>query len=67
VKLIIIVLYRPLREIKDMYIAAEDIEAGSRTKFQIDPTLPIYLKVINNIHILHVMKYTFFHLQYSCT
>jgi len=28
-----------------MYIAAEDIEAGSRTKFQTDPTLPIYLKV----------------------
>lgn len=33
-----------------MYIAAEDIEAGSRTKFQTDPTLPIYLKVINNMH-----------------
>ncbi|KEH41807.1 hypothetical protein MTR_1g054950 [Medicago truncatula] len=35
-----------------MYIAAEDIEAGSRTKFQTDPTLPIYLKLCegSNLH-----------------
>jgi hypothetical protein len=44
-----------------MYVVAEDIEAGIRTKtkFQTEPTLPIYLKVINNIlvHILHVIKF----------
>jgi len=34
-----------------MYVAAEDIEAGPRTKFQTEPTLPIFLKVM---HILHV-------------
>jgi hypothetical protein len=35
-----------------MYVVAEDIEAGIRTKtkFQTEPTLPIYLKVINNIY-----------------
>lgn len=32
-----------------MYVAAEDIEAGIRTKtkFQTEPTLPINLKVTN--------------------
>jgi len=34
-----------------MCVAAEDIEAGHRTKFQTEPTLPIFLKVM---HILHV-------------
>lgn len=29
-----------------MCVAAEDIEAGTRTRFQTEPTLPIYLKVI---------------------
>lgn len=29
-----------------MCVAVEDIEAGTRTKFQTEPTLPIYLKVI---------------------
>ena len=35
-----------------MYVAAEDIEAGPRTKFQTEPTLPIYLKVMYIFHIL---------------
>ena len=31
-----------------MYAAAEDIEAGTRKpKFQTEPTLPIYLKVLH--------------------
>ena len=36
-----------------MYIAAEDIEAGTpKPKFQTEPTLPIYLKVIY-IHFMY--------------
>lgn len=30
-----------------MLITAEDIEAGTRMKFQTEPTLPIFLKVLN--------------------
>jgi len=30
-----------------MCVAAEDIEAGPRTKFQTEPTLPIFLKVMH--------------------
>lgn len=75
-KLIInIAWFRPVPEIKEllfptfeglltMSVAAEDIEAGTRTKtkFQTEPTLPIYLKVIV---IKHEYIYTFY--MYSCT
>jgi hypothetical protein len=53
-----------------MYVVAEDIEAGIRTKtkFQTEPTLPIYLKVINNIYTHFIChKVLSFFSKYSCT
>jgi hypothetical protein len=74
VKLIIIVFFKellfPTFKGLIMYVVAEDIEAGIRTKtkFQTEPTLPIYLKVINNIYTHFIChKVLSFFSKYSCT